>query len=310
MPVPIHVSLPAVRPPPAPLHGGPLALLRFMRAHGMLTPKYAWLIALLLRRKFLSTYGRRLKLDGLAFIPHGVVIQIGRARAGRAGALVVARARHEDPLSRGRRLDWREDRPRPGVHDLRLPARLDRARVRDRRPGDADRLRPRDRRGRPADPAPGHLQARRARGAQRLDRLRGVHPARRDGGRQRGDRNATRWSRRTCRRTRSWAACPRASCGCATSRARCASSNGKGPAIIAGPFTVAAWFVSRCGGRGNLGCDLGGSLNVSCWRAPRLGPPTPSPCRAPARGRRSRRCRRPPRPRPPARGARSDRAQA
>ena len=78
MPVAVHVSLPAVRPPPAPLHGGPLALLRFMRAHGMLTPKYAWLIALLLRRKFLSTYGRRLKLDGLAFIPRGVVIQIGR----------------------------------------------------------------------------------------------------------------------------------------------------------------------------------------------------------------------------------------
>ena len=55
-----------------------MALMRFMRNHGMLTPKYAWLIALLLRRKFLSTYGRRLKLDGLAFIPPGVVLQIGR----------------------------------------------------------------------------------------------------------------------------------------------------------------------------------------------------------------------------------------
>jgi acetyltransferase-like isoleucine patch superfamily enzyme len=55
-----------------------LALLRFMREHRMLTLEYAWLIAMLLRRKFLSTYGRRLKLDGLAFIPHGVVIQIGR----------------------------------------------------------------------------------------------------------------------------------------------------------------------------------------------------------------------------------------
>ena len=54
-----------------------MALLRFMRAHGMLTPKYVWLIALLLRRKFLSTYGRRLKLDGLAFIPRGVVLEIG-----------------------------------------------------------------------------------------------------------------------------------------------------------------------------------------------------------------------------------------
>jgi acetyltransferase-like isoleucine patch superfamily enzyme len=48
-----------------------------MRAHGMLTPKYVWLIALLLRRKYLSTYGRRLKLDGLAFMPRNVVLQIG-----------------------------------------------------------------------------------------------------------------------------------------------------------------------------------------------------------------------------------------
>jgi len=44
----------------------------------MLTPKYAWLIAQLLRRKYLSTYGRRLKLDGLAFMPRNVVLQIGR----------------------------------------------------------------------------------------------------------------------------------------------------------------------------------------------------------------------------------------
>jgi acetyltransferase-like isoleucine patch superfamily enzyme len=35
-------------------------------------------VLLLLRRKFLSTYGRRLKPDGLAFIARGVVIQIGR----------------------------------------------------------------------------------------------------------------------------------------------------------------------------------------------------------------------------------------
>jgi acetyltransferase-like isoleucine patch superfamily enzyme len=54
-----------------------LALLRFMRQHRMLTPKYAWLIALLLRRRYLSTYGRRLKLDGLAFVAPGVVLEIG-----------------------------------------------------------------------------------------------------------------------------------------------------------------------------------------------------------------------------------------
>jgi acetyltransferase-like isoleucine patch superfamily enzyme len=54
-----------------------LALLRFMRRNRMLTPKYVWLIALLLRRRFLSTYGRRLKLDGLAFVAPRVVLQIG-----------------------------------------------------------------------------------------------------------------------------------------------------------------------------------------------------------------------------------------
>ena len=55
-----------------------MALLRFMRAHGMLKPKYLRLIARLARRKYLSTYGRRLKLDGLAFIGPRVVLQIGR----------------------------------------------------------------------------------------------------------------------------------------------------------------------------------------------------------------------------------------
>src|SRR2546423_12688520 len=67
-----------VRRAPAPLHGGPLTLVRFMRRHRMLTPKYLWLVVRLLRRKFLSTYGRRLRLDGIAFIGPRVVLQIGR----------------------------------------------------------------------------------------------------------------------------------------------------------------------------------------------------------------------------------------
>jgi acetyltransferase-like isoleucine patch superfamily enzyme len=67
-----------LRPAPAPLHGGPRALLRFMRAHRMLTPKYARLIVRLGRRRFLTHYGRRLKLDGLAFIGPKVTLQIGR----------------------------------------------------------------------------------------------------------------------------------------------------------------------------------------------------------------------------------------
>ena len=68
----------AVRRAPAPLHGGLPALIGFMARHGMLTPKYARLIVRLLRKRFLTTYGRRLKLDGLAFIGPGVVLQIGK----------------------------------------------------------------------------------------------------------------------------------------------------------------------------------------------------------------------------------------
>jgi acetyltransferase-like isoleucine patch superfamily enzyme len=67
-----------LRGPPPPLHGGPIALLRFMRRHGMLNLIYARLVVRLLRRRYLTTYGRRLKLDGLAFIGPGVVLQIGK----------------------------------------------------------------------------------------------------------------------------------------------------------------------------------------------------------------------------------------
>jgi acetyltransferase-like isoleucine patch superfamily enzyme len=68
----------AVRAGPPPRHGGPLALLRFARRNRMLTPKYARLVLRLLRRHYLSTYGRRLGLDGLAFIGPRVTLQIGR----------------------------------------------------------------------------------------------------------------------------------------------------------------------------------------------------------------------------------------
>jgi acetyltransferase-like isoleucine patch superfamily enzyme len=67
-----------LRAAPAPRHGGPLNLLRFMRRHRMLNAKYARLIAGLLRRRFLTLYGRRLEFDGIAFIAPDVVFQIGR----------------------------------------------------------------------------------------------------------------------------------------------------------------------------------------------------------------------------------------
>ena len=64
-----------LRGPPPPLHGGLPTLLRFMRRHRMLTPKYARLIVRLARRRL---FAPRLKLDGLAFIGPRVVLQIGR----------------------------------------------------------------------------------------------------------------------------------------------------------------------------------------------------------------------------------------
>jgi acetyltransferase-like isoleucine patch superfamily enzyme len=67
-----------VRRAPAPRHGGPLTLLRFMRRNRMLQVKYAWLLGELLRRRYLTSYGRRLHTDGIAFVPSRATIQIGR----------------------------------------------------------------------------------------------------------------------------------------------------------------------------------------------------------------------------------------
>jgi acetyltransferase-like isoleucine patch superfamily enzyme len=66
----------AVRGDPPPRHGGPLALLRFMRGHGMLNLKYARLIARLGWLKL--RFGRRLVTDGLCFVGPGVQLEIAR----------------------------------------------------------------------------------------------------------------------------------------------------------------------------------------------------------------------------------------
>jgi acetyltransferase-like isoleucine patch superfamily enzyme len=73
----------ALRGAPEPLHGGPLALLRFMRAHHMLTPSYARLLVryMLLKLRF----GSRLRTDGLCFICPGVRLEIGRNATLRVG---------------------------------------------------------------------------------------------------------------------------------------------------------------------------------------------------------------------------------
>ncbi len=68
---------------PAPLSGGPLALLRFMRANGMLRPAYARLLARLALLKL--RFRGRLQLDGLCFICPHVKLEIGRDAVLRVG---------------------------------------------------------------------------------------------------------------------------------------------------------------------------------------------------------------------------------
>jgi acetyltransferase-like isoleucine patch superfamily enzyme len=66
----------AVRGEPPPRHGGLLALLRFMAAHGMLNHKYGRLIVRLGWLKL--RHGRRLQTDGLCFVGPGVSLEIAR----------------------------------------------------------------------------------------------------------------------------------------------------------------------------------------------------------------------------------------
>jgi acetyltransferase-like isoleucine patch superfamily enzyme len=64
-----------VRGAPAPLHGGPLTLLRFMRRNGMLNLDYGRLIA---RWAWLKLRWRgRLQTDGLCFVAPDVTFEIG-----------------------------------------------------------------------------------------------------------------------------------------------------------------------------------------------------------------------------------------
>jgi acetyltransferase-like isoleucine patch superfamily enzyme len=73
----------AVRRPPEPLHGGPLALLRFMLANNMMHPSY---VRLIVRFAWLKLrHGRRLQTEGLCFICPGVQLEIGRGATLRIG---------------------------------------------------------------------------------------------------------------------------------------------------------------------------------------------------------------------------------
>ncbi|HEV3048532.1 MAG TPA: acyltransferase [Solirubrobacteraceae bacterium] len=76
-------QLDALRRAPAPLHGGPLELLRFMRANHMLRPAYARLLARFLLLKL--RYRGRLRTEGLCFICPKVKLEIGRHATLRIG---------------------------------------------------------------------------------------------------------------------------------------------------------------------------------------------------------------------------------
>jgi acetyltransferase-like isoleucine patch superfamily enzyme len=63
------------RPAPAPLHGGPLAFLRFAKRNRMLSRTY---LRLMVRWLWLKLRWRgRLKTDGLCFVAPGVTFEIG-----------------------------------------------------------------------------------------------------------------------------------------------------------------------------------------------------------------------------------------
>jgi acetyltransferase-like isoleucine patch superfamily enzyme len=73
----------AVRKAPNSLHGGPLTLLRFMRANHMLSRSYLHLLARFLFLKL--RHGKRLRTDGICFICPGVQLEIGRHATLRIG---------------------------------------------------------------------------------------------------------------------------------------------------------------------------------------------------------------------------------
>ena len=69
------MEAPTIRGEPPPRTGGPLALLRFLRAKRMLTPNYLRLYLRLALRRL--RHGKQLAVDGIAFIGPGCAIQIG-----------------------------------------------------------------------------------------------------------------------------------------------------------------------------------------------------------------------------------------
>lgn len=70
---------PIVMQPPAPLRGGPLTLLRFMLKNRLFRPRYMKIYRRLFWHKIVRrrAYGKKIHMDGLAFIGRKVKIEIG-----------------------------------------------------------------------------------------------------------------------------------------------------------------------------------------------------------------------------------------
>jgi acetyltransferase-like isoleucine patch superfamily enzyme len=73
----------SARRAPAPLGGGPLALVRFLRANRMLSRNYIFLLARFAWLKL--RHGRRLQTEGICFICPRVKLEIGRHATLRIG---------------------------------------------------------------------------------------------------------------------------------------------------------------------------------------------------------------------------------
>ena len=179
-----------VRGEPAPLSGGPLALLRFMRAHRMLTFGYFRLIVRWARLKL--RWRGRLQTDGLCFIGPGVTFEIGkgaRVKLGRwcwigHGSKIRA---HEGEVEIGAKTVMGQECTISAFQHVSVGRECiiaDRVMLIDFDHGVVEVERPiRD---------PGHLQARRPRRQQLLDRLRRLRAARRHRRRQLRDRHELR----------------------------------------------------------------------------------------------------------------------
>ena len=179
----------AVRRAPAPRHGGALALLRFMRANGLINRHYAQLLC---RYAWLKLrFGRRLQTDGICFICPNVTLEIGRdatlsigrwAWIGHGSKIRV----HEGQVSIGAKTVIGQDCTISAYQHVSIGRECiiaDRVMLIDFDHGVTEVERPIRLQG---------IYRRRARRPQRLDRLRRVHPAWRQRRRQQRHRHEYR----------------------------------------------------------------------------------------------------------------------